>query len=210
MTQYTNTLPTAQPHLITITFMLCVLFFGSGCSALIYQVAWQRMLFTLFGVDLISITIIVSVFMLGLGIGGLYGGIIADKLNSKLLILYILIELGIAVFGIFSPHIIHLLAIPITNPLTTAVSSFFILAFPTILMGATFPILVTHINKTIQHIGQSVGTLYFANALGGAVGAYCSGFFLLHWTGLMGLINIAASLNLMIAIAAFFFFIRVK
>ena len=45
------------------------IFFISGFSALIYQIAWQRILFTAFGVDLESITIIISVFMAGLGIG---------------------------------------------------------------------------------------------------------------------------------------------
>jgi len=42
-------------------------FFMSGFAALIYQIAWQRMLFTAFGVDLESITIIIAVFMAGLG-----------------------------------------------------------------------------------------------------------------------------------------------
>src|SRR5579862_9409375 len=79
--------------------ILCLLFFCSGCAALIYQVMWQRMLFTVFGVDLQSITIIVSVFMFGLGVGGLLGGSIADRMNSHLLILYVCIEILIALFG---------------------------------------------------------------------------------------------------------------
>ena len=192
-----------------IPIILCVLFFGSGCAALIYQVGWQRMLFTLFGLDLTSITIIVSVFMFGLGIGSLCGGLIADRVKS-LLTLYVLIELSIAVFGFFSPHIIALLGVATRNPLMTVLFSFFILALPTMLMGATFPILVTHVNKSTQNIGQSVGSLYFANTLGGAFGAYLAGFILLYWTGLAGLINIAALLNLMIAITALFFFFTPK
>ena len=54
-------------------------FFMSGFAALIYQIAWQRMLFTAFGVDLESITIIIAVFMAGLGIGAYFGGRIADN-----------------------------------------------------------------------------------------------------------------------------------
>lgn len=54
-------------------------FFISGCSALIYQVCWQRALYGVIGVDIDSITIIVSVFMLGIGMGGMAGGWLADR-----------------------------------------------------------------------------------------------------------------------------------
>ena len=47
------------------------LFFLSGFAALLYQVAWQRELFAWFGVDLDSVSTIVSVFMLGLGVGAM-------------------------------------------------------------------------------------------------------------------------------------------
>ena len=58
---------------------LAGIFFISGFSALIYQICWQRLLFTGFGIDLTSITVIVSVFMAGLGIGAFFGGRIADR-----------------------------------------------------------------------------------------------------------------------------------
>ena len=44
--------------------MTSALFFGSGFAALLYQIAWQRMLFGWYGVDLDSISVIVSIFML--------------------------------------------------------------------------------------------------------------------------------------------------
>lgn len=54
--------------------ILRIVFFMSGFAALVYQIAWQRMLFTAFGVDLESITIVIAVFMAGLGIGAYFGG----------------------------------------------------------------------------------------------------------------------------------------
>ena len=57
--------------------VLLLSFFISGCSALIYQVSWQRALYGLIGVDMDSITIIVSVFMLGTGSG------LREKLERK-------------------------------------------------------------------------------------------------------------------------------
>ncbi|MGA3102094.1 MAG: hypothetical protein ABSD61_09560, partial [Terracidiphilus sp.] len=51
-----------------------LLFFVSGFPALMYQIVWQRALFTIYGVNIESVTIIVTVFMLGLGLGSLAGG----------------------------------------------------------------------------------------------------------------------------------------
>ncbi len=201
---------TASSNDISLTYLwvLFVLFFFSGCAALIYQIMWQRMLFTVFGVDLQSITIIVSVFMFGLGMGGVGGGYLADKLNSSLLTLYILIELCIALFGIVSPWVIDGLGDSFfsNNEWITAMMSFVILSIPTILMGATFPILVTYVNKLHHNIGRSVGGLYFVNTLGGAVGAYLSGFVLLYFLTIAQSVNVAAMINFAIAIVAFFVF----
>ena len=49
--------------------VLYLLFFLSGFPALIYQIVWQRALFTIFGVNVESVMVVVSAFMLGLGLG---------------------------------------------------------------------------------------------------------------------------------------------
>lgn len=193
-----------------IDLVLYILFFLSGCSALIYQAMWQRMLFTVFGVDLVSVTIIISIFMFGLGLGGLIGGKIADKMPQRLLLLYIIIEFSIAIFGFVSPVLIDFLGNTLFshNEAVTALVSYLILAVPTLLMGATFPILVVHVNQQIQNVGESVGALYFVNTLGGAMGAYLAGYVLLYRFDSVGAINTAALLNLAIAVIALLAFRR--
>ena len=54
--------------------LLSTLFLFSGMPALIYQVVWQRALFSIYGVNAESVAIVVSAFMLGLGLGSLAGG----------------------------------------------------------------------------------------------------------------------------------------
>ncbi len=49
--------------------LISVLFFFSGMPALIYQIVWQRVLFAIYGVNAESVAVIVSAFMLGLGLG---------------------------------------------------------------------------------------------------------------------------------------------
>ena len=53
---------------------LYLLFFSSGFPALIYQIVWQRALFAIYGINVESVTVVVSAFMLGLGVGSLLGG----------------------------------------------------------------------------------------------------------------------------------------
>jgi len=57
------------------TRVYCVLFFFSGFPALLYQIVWQRALFTIYGVNIEWVTVIMTVFMLGLGLGSLAGGL---------------------------------------------------------------------------------------------------------------------------------------
>ena len=82
--------------------ILAIIFFLSGMAALIYQVTWQRLLFTGFGVDITSITVIISIFMIGLGVGAYYGGRIADFYSKRILWIFCLFELLIGLFGAMS------------------------------------------------------------------------------------------------------------
>src|ERR1700746_976735 len=63
--------------------LLSVLFFCSGMPALIYQVVWQRVLFSIYGVNAESVAVIVSAFMLGLGLGSLLGGRASDRVPQR-------------------------------------------------------------------------------------------------------------------------------
>jgi len=114
---------------------LAAIFFISGFSALIYQVCWQRLLFTGFGVDLTSVTIIISIFMVGLGMGAFYGGRMADKFKENTIFIFCLIELLIGVFGFFSSKLILLLQdhFVYSSILKISFLNFILLLFPTFL-----------------------------------------------------------------------------
>src|SRR5438105_992659 len=83
------------------------LFFFSGFPALLYQIVWQRALFTIYGVNTESVTVIVTVFMLGLGFGSLAGGWFSKRPAIPLLGVFGTIELGISFFGLISLKVFH-------------------------------------------------------------------------------------------------------
>src|SRR6266436_10391973 len=81
---------------------ISVIFFLSGFSALIYQITWQRALFSIFGINVEAVTVVVTGFLLGLGFGSLLGGSLSQTTRINLLTLFGMIELAIGLFGLSS------------------------------------------------------------------------------------------------------------
>jgi MFS family permease len=181
------------------------LFFLSGFAALLYQVAWQRELFGWYGVDLDSVSTIVSVFMLGLGVGAMAGGWLADRFARRRILIFSLIELTMGAFGFFSLDIIDGIgaALGADSLLRLVVLTFLVFIVPTCAMGATLPVLVTELIDITDNVGFSTGTLYFINTLGAAAGALAGGLVLLSLYGLDGVVAVAAVLNFSISAVAY-------
>ncbi len=182
-----------------------LLFLVSGFPALIYQLIWQRSLFAVFGVNIESVTIVVTVFMLGIGFGALLGGIISKSAGKYSLHLFGLIEIAIGLFGHFSLNLMEWL-----NRYSLDASqgdvvtlSFIFLLFPTLLMGASFPLLTGFLVRISDNVGRSVGDLYFVNTMGSALACAYGALFLFRWLGQQGSVDLAALLNLMVGLGAF-------
>ena len=112
-----------------------------------------------------------------------------------------MVELLIGVFGLASYHLILGLqsGLVYASLPVLAIFTFFLLLLPTFLMGLTLPLLTGFFNQFIDNIGQSIGTLYFYNTLGAAIGALATGFILFNHLTLSQTIHLAATFNIMIA-----------
>jgi spermidine synthase len=176
---------------------LYVFFFISGFPALLYQIVWQRALFTLYGVNIESVTMVVTAFMLGLGLGSLVGGALSRARRLPLLQVFGLVELLIASYGMFSLKTFHWAAdfTAGAGPLQTGLVAFTLVALPTVLMGSTLPILVCYAVRLSHNVGVSVGSLYSVNTLGSACACFCAGLFLMRWLGESKTVALAAGLN---------------
>jgi len=185
---------TATPEWLSVLFLL------SGLAALIYQIAWQRVLFVAFGVDIESVTIIVSAFLLGLGVGSLAGGYLSTFASWPLPRLFLLCELGIGLFGLASIPLIQATAAATRGGGRWSVSLavFSLLVIPTTFMGATLPILVTHVHRWYRNVGQSVALLYSLNTLGSALASLLTVYLLFAYVGLQTSVTIAAGFNFLV------------
>ena len=176
------------------------LFFISGFPALIYQIVWQRALFTIYGVNIESVTIVVSAFMLGLGLGSVAGGMVSRIPRLPVLAAFGLVELCIGSFGVISLRLFHWVGIHTAGASLTATSvlTFLLVLAPTILMGGTLPFLVAHLVRISRNVGESVGMLYFVNTLGSAAACFLSALFIMRLLGEQGSVTMAAAINLTI------------
>lgn len=181
---------------------LHILFFASGFPALFYQIIWQRALFAIYGVNIESVTVVVSAFMLGLGLGSLVGGWLSRR-DAPLLVIFALIELSIASFGVISLRLFHWVASFTAGApaIETGLITLGLILAPTILMGATLPVLVTYLVRFSGNVGRSVGSLYFVNTLGSAAASWLAAEVTMRGLGMSGSVKLAAGFNTFVALA---------
>lgn len=186
-----------RTHILISTEYLAILFGLSGFAALIYQVIWQKLLFAAFGVNIESITVIVSIFIFGIGMGSLLGGFLSKKFSHYLIPLFIALELLIGFYGLFSMTLIDWMSHYTAHHdiMSLTIHTYLILAVPTLLMGATLPILVSYLNQYYYNIGKSVSILYAVNVIGSALAAFLTVTVLFVLFGKMTTLWIAALCN---------------
>ncbi len=182
-----------------------LVFFLSGFAALLYQIVWQRALYAIYGINIESVTMVVTAFMLGLGLGSLAGGEVSKDAKRPVLLMFSLVELGIGLFGAVSLGVFHAVG-RVTLGMSTIGTffvTFFLVLVPTLLMGSTLPLLVAHLVRSSGNVGKSVGTLYFVNTLGSAFASAASVLFIMGRAGQLGSVRVAAALNVTVSLLAY-------
>src|SRR4030095_7713002 len=179
-------------------------FFLSGMAALIYQVIWQRLLTFFVGSDTIGISLIVTVFMLGLGIGSYVGGKWAARTShAQRLRIFIFAELAIGAFGVCSKYLLYDLlygSVMIENIILMGMVICVVLFLPTFLMGISLPVLAQTVTMALSEAGKQIGFLYALNTIGAAAGAAISAWLLIPLVGMENTLYIAAILNTLCAL----------
>ena len=189
-------------------FLAGLLFLLSGAAALVYQVAWQRVLALHSGIGLYSVAMIVAAFMAGLGLGSLLGGRLSARTGPlQALRLFAALELAIAVFGAASPFVYYDWLYPIASRLPSpslrgGLAHFAALLPPTLLMGMSLPLIVRAMLRDVAAAGRTIGYLYGINMLGAALGAFAAPWLLLPWNGIPGAVRVAAAGNLLAGLGA--------
>ena len=134
------------------------------------------------------------------------GGRLSRIRRLHLLVVFAAIELAIGLFGALSLHLFDWVGARTLQLSTTATAAatLALTVLPTVLMGATLPILTQYIVRRGRNVGQSVGLLYCVNTLGSALACFVSAAWLMGAMGMQGAVNVAAAINLFVGLAALF------
>jgi spermidine synthase len=167
------------------------------------------MLTQIFGNTTYAIATVLSAFMAGLAIGSYLFGQIADRGKNDFL-LYGILETGVGVYGFLVPWIFSMAqkvygpifglneSYPLLFNLVLFFLSFVLLVFPTMLMGATLPVLSRFFVRSFADFGRRVGDLYATNTLGAVI--LRRGFLSHSGLGMRMTVYVAAGMNLAIGL----------
>jgi predicted membrane-bound spermidine synthase len=152
-------------------------------------------------VGIVSMAVIVSAFMGGLGLGSHLGGVLSARLDARgALRAFALLELGIAGFAAASGALYHDVLVVRAAPAyaSLAVGAALHLAAllpPTLLMGMSLPLLVRALVRDAPTAGGTIGFLYGMNVVGAGLGALLAPWVLIRHLGLEGALWCGALAN---------------
>jgi spermidine synthase len=197
------------PHALrSLLPFLLLLFFGSGCAALIYEIVWFQMLQLVIGSSAVSLGVLVGTYMGGMCLGSVVLPRIISAARHPLRV-YALLETGIGLLGIlilfgmpetariYSAHV----GSGLTGILLRGLFASACLLPPTILMGATLPAMARRLEST-PHGVSWLGFFYGGNIAGAVFGCLFAGFYLLRIHDSAFATYVAAAINGTVALAA--------
>ena len=188
--------------------LLLVLFVGSGCAALIYEIVWFQLLQLVIGSSAISLAVLLGTFMGGMCLGSLALPRFVSAGRHPLRV-YAMLELGIALAAL-----IVLFAMPSVGRLYASIAGHGLASIilravvcvccllpPTVMMGATLPAVARWIESTPRGVSW-LGFFYGGNTAGAVAGCLLAGFWLLRVHDMHIATYAAVGLNVVVALLA--------
>jgi spermidine synthase len=188
--------------------LLLLLFVGSGCTALIYEVVWFQLLQLVIGVSAVSLGVLLGTFMAGLFLGSLLLPRFVSPRHHPLRV-YAALEAGIGVIGLLVLMVVPLIGAVysawagpgVLGLALRALAAAICLLPPTLLMGATLPALARWVKSTSDGVSW-LGFFYAGNTTGAVLGCLLAGFYLLRFHDLTTSTLVAVALNGVVAVAS--------
>ena len=190
---------------------LILLFVGSGCAALIYEIVWFQMLSLSLGSSAISLGVLLGTFMGGMCLGSLLLPRFVPASRHPVKV-YAQLEALIGVLGL-----VILFVLPYAGGLYTTIGgpgftgllvrgliAAIVLLPPTLLMGATLPAIARYVSATPTGVSW-LGFFYGGNIVGAVFGTLLAGFYLLRDHDVMFATFVAAAINFGVAGLAYLY-----
>jgi spermidine synthase len=181
--------------------VLLLLFVGSGCAALIYEIVWFQMLELFVGSSSVSIGVLLGTFMGGMCLGSFLLPRYISPRHHPLKV-YALLEISIGIIGLLLllvlPLVGHVYTVwggyGVTGYLLRGLVASICLLPPTLAMGATLPAVARWVKTTPAGVSW-LGFFYAGNIAGAVMGTLLAGFYLLRVFDMSTATYVAAAIN---------------
>jgi spermidine synthase len=194
---------------------IAVAFALSGLAALVYEVAWTRIVALLIGPSTYAFALMLSCFLVGLALGSALAARWIDRWRAN--------ATGLMAFALAGAAIGALALLPALSGVVPYVremtrqhsQSFYalyaayfgllalLLLLPTTILGAVFPVAVRAGLGGMADVGRKVGQLYAANTVGAIAGSVIGGFVLIPALGLARAVAVGVAIHLLAASVLF-------
>src|SRR4051795_5857608 len=199
--------PTEVPALRRFLPGLLLLFVGSGCAALIYEIVWFQLLQLVIGSSAVSMGVLLGTFMGGMCLGSLLLPRLPAARAQHPLRVYACLEIAIGIIAL-----LVLFGMPLLNTAYTllggtgivgillrGVAAGICLLPPTLLMGATLPAISRWVETTPEGVSW-LGFFYGGNIAGAVAGSVLTGFYLLRVFDVSVATYVAVFINVIVAL----------
>jgi len=200
----------ATPERPAVVGGALLIFFVSGFCAMAYEVLWTKLLGLVVGPTTYSFTIVLVTFIVGLALGNLYFGRMADRSRNPMGLL-VATQLAAALLALLVSQLLgngqlffakliytfreHFALLSLAK----AFVLFVFMAAPTFLLGATFPLVTKIYTRSVADVGRAVGVAYAVNTIGAVLGSFCAGFVLIPLVGKETGLRLIVALQIAIA-----------
>jgi spermidine synthase len=190
--------------------LMLILFIGSGCAALIYEIVWYQMLQLVIGLTTISLGLLLGSFMGGMCLGSLALSRLVRRGRHPLRV-YACLELGVGLLGLLELWLVpavgafytdHSAGHDYWNIVARGLVAAVCLVPPTLLMGATLPAIARWVETTPTGVSW-LGFFYGGNIAGAVFGCLLAGFYLLRVHDMVTATCVAAAINVIVALLAY-------
>ena len=200
--EQTDTISTTDAHATEQWLpVLLLLFVGSGCAALIYEIVWFQLLELFVGSSSVSIGVLLGTFMGGMCLGSFLLPRYISTRHHPLKV-YAFLEIAIGVIGLLLLFVLPLVGhvytawggYGMTGYLLRGLVASICLLPPTLAMGATLPAVARWVQTTPAGVSW-LGFFYAGNIAGAVMGTLLAGFYLLRVFDMSTATYVAVAIN---------------
>jgi len=182
----------------------------SGFAALVYEIAWARVLSLLIGSTVYAFSLMLTAFVLGIAGGSLLFSRFIDHVRNPMCTLAF-IQAGIGLSALVVVPFMDNLPFFVTGMISRLIESFWalqlaefglillVMLVPTLLMGAAFPLVTRIFHQNSLETGRTVGAVYGSNTIGNILGSFLGGFLLIPFMGIQNSIFVAVGSNILVS-----------